>query len=60
MLPPHAMVMEAALMMEIAYVTMDSIRLIAQVKFFGIIQSSKCFFEILNTLFWIFFVKTVS
>ena len=34
MLPPHATVMEAALMMEIAYVTMVSTRLIAQVKFF--------------------------
>jgi hypothetical protein len=33
MLPPNAMVMEAALMMEIAYVTMDFIQLIAQVNF---------------------------
>ena len=32
MLPPHAMVMEAALMMEIAYVTTASMQLIAQVN----------------------------
>ena len=51
MLPPHAMVMEAALMMEIAYVTMVSMQLIALVKFLCIVRSYKCFFEILNALF---------
>jgi hypothetical protein len=33
MIPPHAIVMEAALMMEVANVTMDSMQLIAQVNF---------------------------
>jgi hypothetical protein len=33
MLPPHAMVMEAAQMMAIANVTMVSMQLIAQVNF---------------------------
>ena len=51
MLPPHAMVMEAVQMMEIVYVTMVSIQLIAQVKFLLTVLSSKCFFEIINALF---------
>jgi len=33
MLPPHAVIMEAAQMMEIANVTMVSLQLIAQVNF---------------------------
>ena len=41
MLPPHAVVMEAAQLMEIANVTAVSLQLIVQVNFLCIIRSSK-------------------
>ena len=43
MLPPHAMVMEAALMMEIAYVTTVSMQQIAQVNFLCISDHQNMF-----------------
>ena len=43
MLPLHAMVMEAALMMEIAYVTTVSMQQIAQVNFFCISEHQNMF-----------------
>ena len=60
MLPPHAMVMEAAQMMEIANVTMVSMQLIAQVNFLWIVWSLKCFFEILNYLLLFPFIQIVE
>ena len=45
MLPPHAVIMEAAQIMDIANVMMVSMQLVAQVNFLWIIQSSKYFLK---------------